>query len=172
MRRRARYGKRRFWQCCFASVRSPFSTPTASVISASRTSCRAARTSARRNSSSSARTALTSIVPDSASCSWPLRPRHRARLHLPRARDPRQANTSGRRRRRAWSRPRERHRVERLIALSGRQPEPWLPPRVIACESGSDFDPTPIRLLSDWNNSEIGGSRRISAASNGDLLFF
>src|ERR1700722_11850566 len=47
-----------------SAARSPFSAPKASVISASSTSCSAVRTSARRNSSSSLRRALTSIVPD------------------------------------------------------------------------------------------------------------
>src|SRR3954447_26437888 len=45
-------------------MRSPFSAPSASVISASSTSCSAVRTTARRNSSSSLKRALTSIVPD------------------------------------------------------------------------------------------------------------
>src|SRR3954465_6627570 len=49
---------------CRPAARSPFSAPKASVISASSTSCSAVRTSARRNSSSSLRRALTSIVPD------------------------------------------------------------------------------------------------------------
>src|SRR5271169_899232 len=42
----------------------PFSAPKTSVISASSTSRSAVRTSARRNSSSSLKRALTSIVPD------------------------------------------------------------------------------------------------------------
>ena len=49
---------------CRPAARSPFSAPNASVISASSTSCNAVRTTALRNSSSSLRRALTSIVPD------------------------------------------------------------------------------------------------------------